>query len=185
MPILRAAIVLLLLARVSSLLAAEPLKDADAYQRRAREHAASGDTAAAIADYDRALALDPKRAEVYDERGSEHFKAGHVAESIADFDRAIQLRPALEPGHWKRGISYYYAGRYDDLKTWLAPAEINRDRNLRLQYLAGLQLDATSGAATYGEMLSKRRFPEDMFLASPATLQRLRQTLAQRSGSNP
>src|SRR5262249_28546900 len=34
-----------------------------------------------------------------------------------------------------------YAGRAADLKPWLASAQINRDRNLRLQYLAGLGLN--------------------------------------------
>jgi lipoprotein NlpI len=89
-------------------------RDAAAYERRARLHAASGRPVAAIADFDRLIELDPKRAEAYDLRGSEHFKAGHIAESIDDFDRAIKLRPDAEPAHWKRGISYYYAGRYDD-----------------------------------------------------------------------
>ena len=30
-----------------------------------------------------------------------------------------------------------YAGRASDLKGWLKDAAINRDRSLRLQYLAG------------------------------------------------
>jgi lipoprotein NlpI len=89
-------------------------QDADAYDVRARLHAASGQLARAIADYDRLIALDPARAEAYDARGSEHFKAGHIDASIADFDRFIRLRPEAEAAHWKRGISYYYAGRYDD-----------------------------------------------------------------------
>src|SRR5213083_1745753 len=34
-----------------------------------------------------------------------------------------------------------YAGRKPDLQAWLKDAQINRDRNLRLQYLAGLGLN--------------------------------------------
>jgi lipoprotein NlpI len=89
-------------------------QDPARYERRARLYAAAGQSAAAIADYDRLIELDGRRAIAYDERGSQHFKAGHVAESINDFDRYLQLRPDAEPGHWKRGISYYYAGRFDD-----------------------------------------------------------------------
>lgn len=70
-----------------------------------------------------------------------------------------------------------YTGRYSDLKTWLAAAEINRDRNLRLQYLAGLQLESTTGADSYAEMLLHRKFPADMFRASPAQLQELQVAL--------
>jgi spermidine synthase len=70
-----------------------------------------------------------------------------------------------------------YTGRHTDLKAWLAPAEINRDRNLRLQYLAGLQLNSNTGTGAYAEMLSHRRFPEDLFQAAPATLATLQQLL--------
>ncbi len=38
-----------------------------------------------------------------------------------------------------------YAGRASDLKAWLADAAINRDRNLRLQYLAGLGAEPARG----------------------------------------
>jgi spermidine synthase len=52
------------------------------------------------------------------------------------------------------------------LKGWLARAEINRDRNLRLQYLAGLRLDSASGTGAYNELLTLRKFPEDIFRAA-------------------
>jgi spermidine synthase len=71
-----------------------------------------------------------------------------------------------------------YAGRFNDLKAWLASAEINRDRNLRLQYLAGLQLDSTKGADAYAEILGHRIFPADMFKASPSHLSALKDALA-------
>jgi spermidine synthase len=70
-----------------------------------------------------------------------------------------------------------YAGRYSDLKRWLANAEINRDRNLRLQYLAGLQLDSNKGADAYAAMIAYRQFPLDLFQASPERLQALREAL--------
>ena len=70
-----------------------------------------------------------------------------------------------------------YAGRYSELKDWLAHAEINRDRNLRLQYLAGMQLNSSAGTGTYAEMLNFRKFPEDLFHASPTRLQNLRQLM--------
>ena len=38
-----------------------------------------------------------------------------------------------------------YAGQASDLESWLADAQINRDRNLRLQYLAGMTPDWYKG----------------------------------------
>jgi len=52
-----------------------------------------------------------------------------------------------------------YAGSGADLQPWLKGAEINRDRNLRLQYLAGLGLNTYEGAAIYNEILAHRRDP--------------------------
>ncbi len=66
-----------------------------------------------------------------------------------------------------------YAGRRADLQTWLTSAEINRDRTLRLQYLAGLQLESRKGTDAYAEILGHRRFPDDVFIGEPARLHAL------------
>src|SRR5436853_576713 len=78
-----------------------------------------------------------------------------------------------------RALPEPYAGRLPYLTTWLASAEFNRDRNLRLQYLAGLQLESNKGADAYSEILGQRRFPSDMFQASPAQLVALYRALGQ------
>jgi spermidine synthase len=67
-----------------------------------------------------------------------------------------------------------YAGRRPDLTKWLAGAVINLDRNLRMQYLAGLGLDLDNSAAIYADMLTHRRFPEDLFTGTQAQLDSLR-----------
>jgi len=41
------------------------------------------------------------------------------------------------------------------------------------QYLAGLQLDSNKGADAYGEILQRRRFPAEIFRASPERLRQL------------
>lgn len=70
-----------------------------------------------------------------------------------------------------------YTGRAAELKEWLAAAEINRDRNLRLQYLAGLELESVTGAGTYDEMLAYRSFPYDVFQGSTGNRIRLQEKL--------
>ena len=62
-----------------------------------------------------------------------------------------------------------YAGRASDLKPWLAGAELNRDGNLRLQYLAGMALNSSRESAIYADMLNYRVYPEDLFVASDQT----------------
>ncbi len=63
-----------------------------------------------------------------------------------------------------------YAGRKPDLEPWLRDATINRDRNLRLQYLAGLGLNLYQADVIYADMLRHvTRMPDDLFVASEQT----------------
>jgi spermidine synthase len=71
-----------------------------------------------------------------------------------------------------------YAGRPADLTDWLKDASINTDRNLRMQYLAGLGLNLDEGAAIYADMLQHRRFPEVLF-AGGESVARLRSAIGQ------
>lgn len=67
-----------------------------------------------------------------------------------------------------------FAGNEKMLRPWLADAQINRDRNLRLQYLAGEGLNQYNQAAIYSQMLQYRQYPEGMFTGSPERLARIR-----------
>jgi spermidine synthase len=59
-----------------------------------------------------------------------------------------------------------YAGQERDLRPWLANAQINRDGNLRLQYMAGMALNNALEGVIYNQILSYRRFPENLLIAS-------------------
>jgi len=72
-----------------------------------------------------------------------------------------------------------YAGQGPDLKSWLADAEINRDGNLRLQYLAGLALNKSMEGAIYSQMLTYRRYPENLFVVSDQRKPALMMALSQ------
>jgi spermidine synthase len=73
-----------------------------------------------------------------------------------------------------------YAGRASDLSGWLRDAAINRDSNLRLQYLAGLGLNMNESDALYAEMLKYRLFPEDIFSGPEAFVGALRERIGKR-----
>jgi spermidine synthase len=70
-----------------------------------------------------------------------------------------------------------YAGRESELRPWLAGAEINRDGNLRLQYLAGMALNISMEGTIYSEILRYRHFPNDLFVGAPAQLEPLKDAL--------
>jgi spermidine synthase len=67
-----------------------------------------------------------------------------------------------------------YAGHAEDMRGWLQDAEINRDRNLRLQYLAGMQPNLYEGGRIYNEMVSYRQPFGDRVIASAELREALR-----------
>jgi spermidine synthase len=86
-----------------------------------------------------------------------------VAQSLRD----VGLDSAVE-------ILGTYAGQASDLKPWLYGAQINRDRNLRLQYLAGLAVDENQEGTINAEMLVFRRFPPNLIVGSDQDVKALR-----------
>jgi spermidine synthase len=67
-----------------------------------------------------------------------------------------------------------FAGQGSDLAPWLAQAEINRDRNLRLQYLAGMVSNLYEEGSIYRDLVFYRRFPDKLFTGSEENQQALR-----------
>ncbi len=75
-----------------------------------------------------------------------------------------------------------YAGTKSDLAPWLADATINRDRNLRLQYLAGMGFNLYQSEAIYADMLQYSQFPDALFVGSEATKASLRAAILRMQG---
>ena len=67
-----------------------------------------------------------------------------------------------------------YAGNATDLKGYLADAEVNRDRNLRLQYLAGLGVNAYEQASIYHDVLRNGRWTPGIFTGTDSTVLKLK-----------
>ena len=80
------------------------------------------------------------------------------------------------------GLMATYAGQARDLRSWLTDAQINTDRNLRLEYLAGMGNNVYD-AQIYQDMLAYRRFPEELFTAAPDWMERLRKVMERAPGS--
>ncbi len=64
----------------------------------------------AIADYDRAIALDPNLAKAYAARAISYTQIDRLADAIADADRAIALNPDLKWAYHVRGTARSYTG---------------------------------------------------------------------------
>ena len=67
-----------------------------------------------------------------------------------------------------------YTGRAEDLAPLLSDAEINRERHLRLQYLAGLAANRDMRYFIFQELVKYRRYPADLFEASAGLEAQLR-----------
>jgi len=76
-----------------------------------------------------------------------------------------------------------YAGSDADLKPWLADAAINHDYDMRLQYLAGLALNANHADEIYRKMLALAKPPRGQFTGSPEALGSIMQTVESHSGA--
>jgi spermidine synthase len=66
-----------------------------------------------------------------------------------------------------------YSGQKSDLEPWLRGAEINRDGDLRLQYIAGWGINSDMADYLYRQMLRYRRPPVGLFTGSPQSVQSL------------
>ncbi len=67
-----------------------------------------------------------------------------------------------------------YAGRGPDLVAWLKGAAINTDRNLRLQYLAGMGVNAMVQDRIQADLMQARQISSSVFVGSEETLAKLR-----------
>lgn len=81
-----------------------------------------------------------------------------------------------------RGLLSTYGGRRRELQgSWLADAEINRDKNLRLQFLAGFGMNHDQRAEIYRGILSYRRYPDELFVGPREDLDALRTAIFSRA----
>ena len=114
-----------------------------------------------------------------------------VGESTIDVDRIerrladprfARVRQSLAEIGFNSGVELLstFAAQGPQLAGWLADAQINRDRNLRLQYLAGLGLNRYEQAMIYSEIIDSRQVPPDLFTGSPDRLDALRAAILSR-----
>lgn len=72
-----------------------------------------GDLDGAIADYTKAIEIDPRYARAYDNRGSARAKKGDPDGAIADYSKAIELDPRYPLAYIGRGLARSDKGDLD------------------------------------------------------------------------
>jgi len=83
-------------------------------------------------------------------------------------------RDHLNPGG---SVCLWFPINEGDLET--TKSVINTDRNLRLQYLAGMWLNSNMGERILSSNLAYDRFPDQTFVGSPEAIDALKQALDQ------
>src|SRR5262249_50189333 len=108
-----------------------------------------------------------------------------VQKHLSEPDMAPVVRSLGEIGMFSAiDLFANYAGTKTDLGPWLQDAIINRDRNLRLQYLAGMGFNLYQSEAIYADMLKYSRYPDQLFIGSEQTKQAIREAIARQQGKS-
>jgi spermidine synthase len=109
-----------------------------------------------------------------------------------DRDDHAQVRQSLAGIGFESAVQILatYAGRAAHLQDWMRDAQLNTDRNLRLQYLAGLALNSVEGPRILADIDRHRQFPDDLFIGSDRSKLALKiainlRSQRQRSGAAP
>jgi len=88
----------------------------EAYTNRGFAYAKQGDLTQAIADFTKAIELNPKYIEAYTDLGLLYAKKGNLPQALSYYSKAIEISPQNAPAYNNRAILYYQLKQYD--KAW-------------------------------------------------------------------
>jgi len=110
-----------------------------AYKNRGKAYFRQREYDTAIADYDRAIELNPKDGAVFDARGSAYYYKSDYERAIADYTEAIRLQPEDANPYYNRCLAFARTDRkpqaIDDCQTALRYRPDDRDIKKALDYL--------------------------------------------------
>ncbi len=106
------------------------------YFQTAKDYWASGNTELAIANFTKALEVDPNLAEAHNQLGIIHAQQGSLDNAILCFQRAIAIEPEYADAHYNLGNALAESGQIEEaiesfeLATNMQPDNINAYLNL-------------------------------------------------------
>jgi spermidine synthase len=125
-----------------------------------------------------------------DENGSGYDAVlfGQVEPTVIDVDKWQErldradnalVRQSLEDVGFHNAVDLLatYAARASDLGGWMKDAQINTDRNLRLQYLAGMALNNYNETGILNDLTRSYQFPQKMFVGADDRVHQLQDRL--------
>jgi len=94
----------------------------------------------------------------------------------SQLEKQLPLKESLAEVGVNSPLDIYrgYAGDAKSLQTWLSAYEPNLDRNLRLEYLAGLSIDQRDPTQIFDNITEDLSYPADLFELPPAEEAELR-----------
>ena len=131
--------------------------DAAAFRTRGDSLKATGALDLALAQYDRAIALDSTDGRVFNNRGATYMEQADYVRAVRDFDRAIALNPGHAQALKNRGRTLFFLGRFGE-----AAADLQR----------ALPLDSTNAYVAIWLYIARRRSGENDAAAFAAQLAR-------------
>jgi tetratricopeptide (TPR) repeat protein len=92
-------------------------------------YAGKGDYDKAIADYSKAIEINPRDADVYSNRGAAYADGkGQYDKAIADYSKALEINPRYGLASGNRLVAYIEKKEYE--KAW---DDVNRAQDLGIQ----------------------------------------------------
>jgi tetratricopeptide (TPR) repeat protein len=86
---------------------------AEFYLKTGNAYAKKGQYDQAIADFTKALEINPWYADAYSNRGVAYLHKGQYDRAIADYTKALEINPRYAEACFNRGNLYYKKGQYD------------------------------------------------------------------------
>jgi len=115
---------------------------------------------------------------LYGQAEPTHIDIDKLEKKVYREDHAMVRQSLGEVGFYNLGdLLGTYAGRGPDLQEWMAGAQINSDRNLRLGYLAGIAINNTQAPEIFFRISKYYKFPKDMFSGSAQKIESLHFTI--------
>jgi tetratricopeptide (TPR) repeat protein len=109
-------------------------RKAEAYSARASWLHKLNKEDQALADYDKALSIDPTNVEFYDYRGDSLVEKGDLDAAIANYNQAIRVDPTYAAAYYSRGKVYQSKGDIEHAReSYQAALVPPRARQLKMQ----------------------------------------------------
>lgn len=105
-----------------------PSGTAEEYYNRGKAYTNQGNLTQAIAEYSKAIEINPKHAKAYYNRGNTYGKRDNLIQAISDYTKAIEIDSNFAAAYCNRGNAYQTQGNFQQaISDYNKAIEINPD----------------------------------------------------------